>query len=145
MADNDVRADSAQHHPNAGKTEQAHTEGHFLLVKRGLYYRPDNQGYTGLKVYAGRYREVDALGLDGVIAIHEDDALVFAPSCWGEVKDAYLTRVIAEMLAALVETTDDLESEIEARRGTVLDRTMDRDLVTVRRARAAIAKARGLS
>lgn len=70
-------------------------EQRFLLVKRGLYYAPNNQGYTGVKERAGRYREVDALGLDGVTAIHEDKAPLFAPACWRETKAAFYEEKIA--------------------------------------------------
>lgn len=48
-----------------------------------------------------------------------------------------------ELLEALEECASDLEAEIEARRGAVLERTMERDLATVARARAIIAKATG--
>lgn len=65
---------------------QAMVGWHYLLVKRGLYYAPDRQGYTGLKRFAGRYREVDALGLDGVEAIHEDEAPEYSEACWPETK-----------------------------------------------------------
>jgi hypothetical protein len=49
----------------------------------------------------------------------------------------------AGLLEALEAVTDDLEAEIEARRCTVLPRTTERDLATVRAARAAIAAAKG--
>lgn len=51
----------------------------FLLVKRGWYYGPDNSGYVGMKVDAGRYYEHEARPDDGVTAIHEDNAPRFAP------------------------------------------------------------------
>lgn len=73
----------------------------YLLVKRGLYYAPNNRGYTGVKALAGRYREVDALGLDGVTAIHEDDAPMFSAACWQDVKVGYLLQEIAKRDAAL--------------------------------------------
>jgi predicted DNA-binding transcriptional regulator YafY len=50
----------------------------------------------------------------------------------------------AGLLAALEAVTDDLEAEIEAKRGTVLARTTERDLASVRAARAAIAAAKGV-
>ena len=50
---------------------------------------------------------------------------------------------IAALLEALEAVTDDLEAEIEARRCTVLPRTTERDLATVRAARAAIAATKG--
>lgn len=50
----------------------------------------------------------------------------------------------SEALAvALADCADDLEAEVEARRGTVLDRTMERDLASVKAARAALATHRG--
>lgn len=76
-------------------------EAKFLLVKRGLYYAPNNNGYTGIKAHAGRYREVDALGLDGVTAIHEDDAAMFSKACWDDVKVGYLLSEIAKRDAVI--------------------------------------------
>ena len=73
---------------------KALVERRYLLVKRGLYYAPDRQGYTGVKATAGRYREVDALGLDGVSAVHEDEASDFSPACWEETKLAHLNTII---------------------------------------------------
>lgn len=68
------------------------SEEHFLLIKRGLYYRPNNQGYTGIKENAGRYREVDALGLDGVVAIHEDDAPEYSSACFADLAQAHMAK-----------------------------------------------------
>jgi hypothetical protein len=45
-----------------------------LLMKRGLYYRPANCGYTAIKDHAGRYPASEARSEDGVTAIHEDEA-----------------------------------------------------------------------
>lgn len=50
-------------------------------------------------------------------------------------------RAKAEGLAeALREVTNDLEAEIEAKRGTVLARTTERDLITVRDARQKLSE-----
>jgi hypothetical protein len=49
----------------------------------------------------------------------------------------------AGLLEALEDVTDDLEVEIEAKRGAVLARTTERDLASVKAARAAIAAAKG--
>lgn len=73
----------------------------YLLIKRGLYYAPDRHGYTGVKARAGRYREVDALGLDGVTAIHEDAADEFSPACWPDTKEAVLRSELARLTEAL--------------------------------------------
>lgn len=58
----------------------------YLLEKRGLYYRPDNAGYTGIKEHAGRYLAADAEGLSNVTAIHEDQAPEYSKGCWHDVK-----------------------------------------------------------
>lgn len=73
------------------------SESRYLLVKRGLFYGPNNQGYTGVKERAGRYPESDARPADGVTAIHEDEAPMFAPACWHEVKAEYLLGKIEEV------------------------------------------------
>jgi hypothetical protein len=61
----------------------------------------------------------------------------------GEAFRAGQAHADAGLLEALEAVTDDLEAEIEARRCTVLPRTTERDLATVRAARAAIAAAKG--
>lgn len=78
----------------------------FLLVKRGLYYAHNSQGYTGIKDRAGRYLESDASPTDGVTAIHEEDAPMFAPACWQEVKVDYLLGKIAELERAAAARPD---------------------------------------
>jgi hypothetical protein len=68
----------------------------FVLVKRGLYYAPNNQGYTGILARAGRYLESDADRKSGVIAVHENDAPMFSEACWNDVKAKYLLGEIAD-------------------------------------------------
>ena len=77
-------------------------ERKFLLVKRGLYYAPERQGYTGIKDRAGRYLEADAYPPE-VVAIHEDDAPLFSPACWPETKAAYYEAEIPRLRAQLAE------------------------------------------
>lgn len=72
----------------------AAVEQRFLLVKRGLYYRPANAGYTGVKEQAGRYYASEACDMEGVSAIHEDEAPMFAEACWQDVKVKYLLGLI---------------------------------------------------
>ncbi len=78
----------------------------YLIVKRGLYFRPNNCGYTGCKSKAGRYPASRASADCGETAIHEDDAPEFSPACWPETKlaerDARIAALEAEnfMLAA---------------------------------------------
>jgi hypothetical protein len=67
----------------------------YLIEKRGLYYRPDAAGYTGLKCEAGRY-DLDAVAAhfpnfdspnqDGMTFVDEDDAPEFSSQCAWDVK-----------------------------------------------------------
>lgn len=85
------------------------TEG-YLLIKRGLYYRPNALGYTGLKVNAGRYSLVDAEDhadpISGVSFMHEDLAPLIAPKCFDDIARDYLLHrltIAEEALAKIVE------------------------------------------
>ncbi|EQB03873.1 hypothetical protein [Sphingobium sp. HDIP04] len=84
----------------------------FLLVKRGLYYRPGNRGYTGIKDRAGRYPEGDASPEDGITAIHEDDAPEYSQACFADLKEKHMLGKIAaleEEIKRLREALDDLQ------------------------------------
>lgn len=74
----------------------------YLIEKRGLYYRPNAQGYTGLKSEAGLY-DLDELSLhfpnfdspnqDGMTFVDVDDAPDYSSACPWDVKmkrEAYL-------------------------------------------------------
>jgi hypothetical protein len=77
-------------------------ERRYLLVKRGLYYRPENAGYTAIKAEAGRYLQSDAI--DGVnYAVHEDEAAQFSPSAWEATKIAHLSNRIEAQAAEIEE------------------------------------------
>jgi hypothetical protein len=51
--------------------------------------------------------------------------------------------IIEELLTFFIECVDDLESEIESRRGSVLERIMARDLDPIIKARSFIQKVQG--
>lgn len=78
-------------------------EPRYLLLKRGLYYRPNNQGYTGIKENAGRYTQAegDALADCGVTAIHEDEADQFSAACYHDVARAHLKAKLAQAKAEI--------------------------------------------
>jgi len=76
-------------------TDNTH-KASFILQKRGLYYRPKNNGYTGIKTEAGRYDECDAIPECGVFAIHEDKAPLFAPACWHDLQVKFLLEEIGK-------------------------------------------------
>ncbi len=58
-------------------------EAKYLIRKRGTYYRPNIQGYTGSAIIAGRYTLEEAVSIthpngkdgprDGMTYIHEDE------------------------------------------------------------------------
>lgn len=83
------------------------SEAQYLIIKRGLYYRPNSGGYTGLKDEAGRYSLYDAEDIshpngeygprDGMSYMHENDAPDYAPQCCIEVKCGHMMQRIAEM------------------------------------------------
>jgi hypothetical protein len=81
--------------------ERIVTQAEYLLVKRGLYYRPDRKGYTGIKSEAGRYLESDATPDCGVFAVHQDGAPQFSERCFPDVAITHLNRTITEMADAL--------------------------------------------
>lgn len=74
-------------------------ERRFLLVKRGLYYAPDNHGYTGIKERAGRYLESDASPDSGVTAIHEDEAPDYSPACFHDTAREHLQSKVDRLRA----------------------------------------------
>lgn len=87
----------------------------YVILKRGLYYRPNAQGYTGLLSEAGRFNRKTAFSLthptgpdgprDGLEFFTEAQAWEYAPACPPEIKVAYLererSRLEAELAAAV--------------------------------------------
>jgi hypothetical protein len=74
----------------------------YVLMKRGLYYRPKSQGYTGILAEAGRYTEEEARarveGAGGdVTMLPAHDAYPFSPACWPETKIAALEAEIERL------------------------------------------------
>lgn len=115
----------------------------FLLCKRGLYYRPDNCGYTGIKAYAGRYLESEAMPDAGVTAIHEDDAPMFSKACFDDLR----VKFLLEQIAALEAERDALREALSSFALSIRDDVPDGKLIntvsftagTYRRAKAALA------
>lgn len=88
-------------------------ERRYLIVKRGLYYRPDNKGYTAIKSEAGRYLKSDAI--DGVnYAVHEDEAGDFSPSAWEATKIAHLSDRITALEAEIARKDALMEKTVQA-------------------------------
>jgi hypothetical protein len=64
----------------------------WLLVKRGLYYRPNDCGYTGIRDYAGRYSEEEARARmsPGIAMIRLDSAPEFSEACFEDLARKHL-------------------------------------------------------
>lgn len=89
------------------------SEQMFLIEKRGLYYRPESAGYTGLKREAGRYSLDEASVIvgpngpegsqDGMSMWAEDDAPEYSLGCpWDlKMKDQAYQKGFADAIAAL--------------------------------------------
>lgn len=78
---------------------------HWMLLKRGLFYRPNNCGYTGIRDEAGRYSKEDAdnhLAAGGV-AMREADAPEFLPAAFDDLVVKHLTAQRDALVKALTE------------------------------------------
>lgn len=73
----------------------------FLIEKRGLYYKPNGRGYTGVRDRAGRYSleqvavefpNRDSAQQDGITFVALEDAPEFSPACSWEFKIEHLTE-----------------------------------------------------
>lgn len=78
----------------------------WLLVKRGLYYRPNNCGYTGIRDHAGLYSEDEARssvgdGASGVKMIRLADAPEFSEACFQDLALAHLKKKLDEAADAI--------------------------------------------
>lgn len=81
----------------------------YLIVKRGLYYRPNGEGYTGVRDNAGRYTYAEAKpheynpggDCNPVTIVPLSDAPEFTEQCWPDVARDHL-RKQREILAAQV-------------------------------------------
>lgn len=85
----------------------------FIIEKAGFYYRPNSQGYTGLKREAGRYSFEEAAlevgpngpdgSQDGLSMWREDEAPQFSGCCSWEARLAERVRkqALEDALAAI--------------------------------------------
>lgn len=69
----------------------------WLLLKRGLYWRPNDCGYTGIRDHAARYTEAEAKsrardGSSGVTMVRLEDAPEFSEACYEDLARAHLAQ-----------------------------------------------------
>jgi hypothetical protein len=83
----------------------------YLIVKRDLYYRPEAQGYTGIKDHAGRWPLAEAKRHEspdaGVTIIAESEAPEYTGSCFDDLKAAHLKGKFDALLAMIGDQTND--------------------------------------
>lgn len=104
----------------------------WLLEKRGLYYRPNGAGYTGIKDHAGRYTEADAcshmVGGSGVSRIREDHAPEFSKACFEDLARKHLADQRDRLEAANEKLRAALEPFAEIARRLGWDKLPDDDM-----------------
>lgn len=105
----------------AAPASQPITEGEersYLLMKRGLYYRPAPMGYTGIKDNAGRYTrdeaELRADHASGVTMVHEEEADDFSPACFDDLARAHLVKKLEAREAELSRLRECVRKDGEA-------------------------------
>lgn len=71
----------------------------YLLMKRGLYWRPDGMGYTGAKISAGRYSAAESLkivmGSDRTTRVAEEKASLVSPGACPMAVAAEYERILS--------------------------------------------------
>lgn len=88
----------------------------WLLVKRGLFERPDRAGYTGLRDQAGRFTLEEARSItrdpeDGITMLHETEAPMFSA-----VADMHVVaRYLAGQVTRLTNERDRFRRRLEQR------------------------------
>lgn len=67
----------------------------WVKMKRGLFYLPNDCGYTGIRDHAGRYSRSEAIAetsCEGVTAMPLADAPEFSQACFDDVAREHLKR-----------------------------------------------------
>lgn len=114
---------------------KAAPDGMFLIEKRGLYYRPDAAGYTGIKDEAGRYSFEDAAfhagpngpdgSLDGITIWAEADAPDYSPACYSDIKEKHMR---SKLISAL-EARDARIAELERERNGLIAKSLENEIM----------------
>lgn len=110
----------AERETPAGEAMREAVARDYVLVKRGVYYMPKANGYTGVLDEAGRYTEAEAQvqtgHCDGVTAILASEAPRFSEACWSETRVKVLQVDLAKAaseLARLTAERDEARGEAE--------------------------------
>jgi len=73
------------------------TNKEWLIISKGLYFRPDAKGYTGIRDEAGRYDHETAMsyvtGSDGEVSIvRESEGKEFMPAAYSDLVINHLIK-----------------------------------------------------
>lgn len=77
----------------------------WVKMKRGLFYMPNDCGYTGIRDHAGRFTEAEAVAetsCDGVTAMPLDEAPEFSSACFDDLARAHLLKQRDALRTALL-------------------------------------------
>lgn len=93
----------------------------YLIVKRGLYYRPNGEGYTGIRDNAGRYTYTEARkhiydpgeGGNAVTIVPLSDAPEFTKECYDDLARDHL-RQQRDILSAQVKLLRECHDEADS-------------------------------
>jgi len=132
-------------------TETKFTTEHraWLVVKRGLYYMPNDCGYTGIRDHAGRFTEAEAKAREciesGVSVVRLTDAPEYSPRCFDDLALAHTRQKLAEVVAALEECAREIGewSRPKSANGMTMPRPDHPLMFAARRANEVLLKARG--
>ena len=89
----------------------------YLIIKRGLYYRPNSSGYTGIKDEAGRYSLSEtavifpAVSDSGLSFIHENNAPEYTEACYYDLKLKHQLLKKTELVDIYASALADIESK----------------------------------
>jgi hypothetical protein len=103
--------------PNADELEAV--AGKWLLMKRGLYWMPNSQGYTGLKSEAGRYTDEEVAiyrrpDEREVFVLDAETADEIAPKCWPDVAQRHLAGLLSSAQAQIERLTRERDARTDA-------------------------------
>lgn len=98
--------------------ERLRDEDAWLVVKRNLYYAPNDCGYTGIRDLAGRYTESEARARSsvdsGVTAVKLTDAPEFSKACYEDLAIAHMRQKYGAELTKLRAERDALMEALTA-------------------------------